>query len=497
MNIPHQDFNPAKVMGEVDLSVLQTERPKAPVMSDEHFDTVFGPWAQWLRDASEVKSAPLDFTALALLSTSAALIGNARWAVPWDGWKEPCVLWAMLVGDPSSGKSPALDAVLVPVKAIDAVLSKAYLKERAAWSEEDELAKLRLAKWKADAKAALAEGDTPPEKPKDTEAGPPPVRCRVRITDTTIEKAADLVHQGWRGLLLSRDELSGWLGSMDRYNGGGDRPFWLEAFGGRGYTVDRKSSPEPIVVDHLSISVLGGAQPDKLDSLLVHSGDDGLLARFIVVYPSPAPLRRPTATLDTEAAQEAMKRLRGLNPVEDDEGNLRPYFIHLDEAAQQALQEFRIQCREWEGGVSGLMKSHAGKLPGLSVRVAMVLALLDWAMDGSGVVSTIEASHIGRACHYVGEHLRHHAHRAYGAASLVPELRAASQVAHIIKAEGLRKISSRDIQRRRLPGLQTAKEIAPAFTVLEEAGWISRLQIESAGRTARPYAVHPDVGVSL
>lgn len=497
MNIELRDFDPAKEWGPADLSVLQTERATAPVMSDDHFDAVFGPWAQWLRDASEVKGAPLDFTALALLSTASALIGNARWAVPWDGWKEPCVLWAMLVGDPSSGKSPALDAVLDPVKAIDAALSKVYLKERAEWSEQEELAKLRKAKWKADAKAALAEGDTPPSQPKDADAGPPPVRGRVRITDTTIEKAADLVHQGWRGLLLSRDELSGWLASMDRYNGGGDRPFWLEAFGGRGYTVDRKSSPEPIVVDHLSISVLGGTQPDKLDSLLVHSDDDGLLARFMVVYPSPAPLRRPTTTLDQETAQEAMERLRSLNPVEDGEGNLRPYFIHLDEAAQQALQEFRVQCREWEGQTSGLMKSHVGKLPGLSVRVAMVLALLDWAMDGSGVVSTIEASHIGRACHYVGEHLRHHAHRAYGAASLAPELRSASQIAHIIKAEGLRKISTRDIQRRMLSGLQAAKEIAPAFTILEEAGWLSRIQSEGAGRPAKLYAVNPSVGVSL
>ncbi|WIY23634.1 DUF3987 domain-containing protein [Parasedimentitalea psychrophila] len=95
----------------------------------------------------------------------------------------------------------------------------------------------------------------------------------------TTEKVAELVQATWRGLLLSRDELSGWLGSMDRYNGGGDRPFWLEAFGGRSYTVDRKNSPDPIIIDHLSVAVLGGTQPDKLDTLLVRSGDDGLLVR--------------------------------------------------------------------------------------------------------------------------------------------------------------------------------------------------------------------------
>ncbi|WP_240778634.1 DUF3987 domain-containing protein, partial [Salipiger aestuarii] len=89
------------------------------------------------------------------------------------------------------------------------------------------------------------------------------------ITDATTEKVAELLAQTWRGLLMSRDELSGWLASMDRYSGGGDRPFWLEAYGGRSYPVDRKSSPEPIIVDHLTVAVLGGTQPDKLARLLV------------------------------------------------------------------------------------------------------------------------------------------------------------------------------------------------------------------------------------
>jgi hypothetical protein len=272
-------------------------------MTDAEFDAVFGRWSDWIKSASEVKGAPADFVALALLSTASAIVGNTRWAVPWDGWKEPPIIWGMLVGDPSSGKSPALDAVLDPVKQIDRDLSAQYIKDRNSWQDKDEVAKLVLTKWKADAKAAIAEGDEPPEKPSAADAGAPPIRGRIRITDATTEKAADLVRDGWRGLLLSRDELSGWLASMDRYSGGGDRPFWLEAYGGRSYAVDRKNSPEPIIVDHLSIAVLGGTQLDKLDSLLVKSDDDGLLARYLVTYPAPPPLRRPTTTLDERSIQ--------------------------------------------------------------------------------------------------------------------------------------------------------------------------------------------------
>ena len=483
-------FNPMSDWSAPDNSIICPDRPSAPVMTAAEFDTVFGPWADWLRTAAEVKGAPVDFVALALLSTASAIVGNTRWAVPWDGWKEPPIIWGMLIGDPSSGKSPALDALLDPVKQIDNALSAEYLTNRQEWADKDEVAKLILAKWKSDAKAAIAEGEEPAEKPKDANAGTPPVRGRIRITDTTTEKAAALMSDGWRGLLLSRDELSGWLGSMDRYSGGGDRPFWLESYGGRSFTVDRKNSPEPIMVDHLSIAILGGTQPDKLDSLLLHSDDDGLLARFLTVYPSQVPLRRPTTALDTDRMQMALERLRALEPFTDEQGEQRPFILHLNEPAQEALQAFREQCSEWEGAAAGLMKSHIGKLPGMAVRVATVLALLDYAAGGEQV-SDINQGHLGRACHYVGEHMRQHAHRAYGAASMPREVRAASRIGEIIMAEGLRQISTREIQRKRLAGLQSAKEIGPAFAVLQDAGWIAPIQQGGLGRPSKTFAVNP------
>lgn len=492
-NAQIKPFNPATDWPDPDTAIIRPERPPAPEMTEREFEAVFGPWTQWLRTAAEVKGAPVDFVALALLSTASAIIGNTRWAVPWDGWKEPPIIWGMLVGEPSSGKSPALDAVLDPVKQIDNALSAEYMQNRREWEDKDEVARLVLAKWKTEAKAAITDGEQPPEKPEGADAGSAPVRGRIRITDTTTEKAADLVRDGWRGLLLSRDELSGWLASMDRYNGGGDRPFWLEAFGGRSFTIDRKNSPEPIIVDHLSIAVLGGTQPDKLESLLVKSDDDGLLARYLVTFPSPPPLRRPTAVLDDRFISDAFERLRELAPATDDEGRKRPFFVHLEEPAQEALHQFRKQCREWESDAVNLMKSHIGKLPGLAVRVATVLAHLDFAANGQDPVSSITAGHLGRACHYVGEHLRKHAFKAYGTAAMPNEIRAASRIAEIIKAEGLRQVSTREIQRRGLAGLQSAKEIGPAFSALQGADWIAPIQHSGPGRPSKIFAVNPKV----
>src|SRR5690348_6855144 len=74
---------------------------------------VFGSfWSRWIVDQAESKSAPQDYVAGALLATAAGLIGNARRASPWEGWSEATVLWVALVGNPSSGKSPAADGPL-------------------------------------------------------------------------------------------------------------------------------------------------------------------------------------------------------------------------------------------------------------------------------------------------------------------------------------------------------------------------------------------------
>lgn len=499
MNIPNVEgaiipFDTVAQWPDPDMAVIRPERPPAPEMTPQEFSLVFGEWASWIKQAAAVKNAHEDYVALALLTTASAIIGNTHWAEPWDGWKEPPVLWGMLIGDPSSGKSPALDAVLDPLREIDNELTRQYKEKRAAWQDKDEVARLVLSQWKADAKTAISNGDDPPTKPDGTDAGKAPIRKRVRITDATTEKVAELLTSTWRGLLLSRDELSGWLSSMDRYSGGGDRPFWLEAFGGRTYTVDRKNNPEPVIVEHLSVSVLGGTQPDKLDSLLVKSDDDGLTARFLTVFPDQIPLKRPTGSIDEGFLVDALKRMHRLEPVIDEHGTQRPFFLHLDEDAQAALHEFRIQCRAWEAETTGLMKSHIGKLPGLSVRVALVLAVLDWAAsDGGMPLSGISKAHIGRACHYVGEHLRNHAFRAYGAASVPLEIRNAQRIAEIIQTERLTVVRPREIQRLRLAGLQKANDIKPAISALIEADWIAFMTSNGQGRPPKTYAVNPKV----
>lgn len=493
MNAPEPiPFDETANWPDPDLTLCKPERPSAPVMSGKDFDLVFGPWADWLRNAAEAKGAPVDYVALALLSVASAVVGNLRWAMPWEGWKEPLVLWAMLVGDPSSGKSPALDAIMDVVKEIERELIEAYKVARRDWDARAEIAALAQDQWKKDARKAMAEGESAPPKPEAATMDAQPIRERISISDATTEKVAELLVSSWRGLLLMRDELSGWLTSMDRYNGGGDRPFWLEAFGGRSYTVDRKNSPEPIIVDRFSVAVLGGTQPDKLASLLAKTDDDGLLARFLTVFPEPIPLSRPGVQLDNDKLKTAFELLKGLPPAKDEYGNPHPVYLTFTNAAAEALQDFRAQCRDREVEACGLFKGYIGKLPGLAVRVACVLALLDWTVEpGQACPNQIEDTHLGRACHLVGEHLSQHAFRAYGAAEVPLEIRNARRLAGTILKDRPRYLTIREIQRREIGGLQTAKQIEAAFGVLEQADWVRRERQASGGRPRTKFHVNP------
>ena len=136
-----------------------------------------------------------------------------------------------------------------------------------------------------------------------------------------------------------------------------------------------------------------------------------------------------------------------------------------------------------------------GKLPGLAIRTACVLAHLDYAADANGAFPTeIGADHIGRACHLVGEHYRRHAYRAYGASKPPAEIAAARTIAEIIQTEGIARFKVRDIQHRERINLKTAADVRAALQVLKDADWVAEIREQNGGRPRIIYSVNPRLG---
>ena len=478
---PHQRF-------------LRDEVPPAPELPLERI--ICPELAKWILDSASAKGAPADYVFSALLSAAGSLIGNSRWASPWPGWQEPPIVWTMCIGLPSSGKSPAIDAVLQPLRKLEKPLRDAARIELERWEETVAVAKISEIDWKVKAKKALESDETPPEKPASAKPDPQPHSPRLLLNDSTIEKLAAIISAQPKGILQARDELAGWLESMTRYAGGGtDRPFWLEAYGGRGYTVERINR-EALSIDRLSVSVVGGIQPDRLYQLLFKSADDGLLARFIPIWPESVPPVRPISWADESFVERMLQRLIDLKMKTNERDEVKPWLMRFTEEACNRLDAFRLKTREWEGISEGLMVSFVGKLSGLVVRISLVLAFLDYASKGGEKPTEITEEYFGKAEDFVENYLLPMAQRAYANASVQKDEKASLKLVALIREKEWKQFSVREVLRLNCVGLSRKEELDPAINILDQADCIRKLQVSSGpkgGRQKRIFEVNPSV----
>lgn len=453
-------------------------------------------WARWIEVAAEMKGAPQDYVALALLAGAGALIGNARWSSPWNGWAEPPGINAALIGNPSAGKSPALDAVQELLAAIEAE-SNADIAERRRQHETDKAAAAeRKSAWAKDVKTAVGSGRPPPTMPADAEEPEAPHRRRLFSTEPTIEKAARLSAANPRGMLLLRDELAGWLASMDRYSNssGGDRAFWLQAYGGRPWVPDRvKDGDSEVSVPHLTWVIAGTIQPDRLASLLLAGDDDGMAARFVYVWPPSRKPTRPRAGLHVPPAAAWLRRLRALpwTPPE-------PVMLPFSTDAQAALQAWREEVAALEDGVSGLFLSWLGKLPGFAVRAALIFAHLAWCEAAAGdPPAEVTAADMDRALTFLEAYAVPMARRCFGEAALPVAERDARKLARWLqrRPDVPDRLNVQELRRMAGgPGISTAERLGAALAELEGLGWVRPAESSrpgQGGRSRNDWLVNP------
>jgi phage/plasmid primase-like uncharacterized protein len=479
---------------EPDISAArQNRRPPPPLPI-----VVFGPWwSEWIAVAAEGAACPPDYVAGALLGAASMLIGNSRWVSPWPSWKEPPVLWIGEVGDPSSGKSPGADPVITIVRALEAELAAGFEATHREWSTAKESAKNVKETWAREVADATKTGSPPPIMPETAVDPVEPMRPRIIVSDATAEALGGLLAAHEKGLLFFRDELSGWFNGFGRYSGSGaDRAFWIEAYGGRSFTIDRVKHPLPVIIPRLSIGVLGGAQPDRLTELIA-GPDDGLPGRFLWHWPEKVPPRRPTRNVNHDAAQEALRKLVELPLVPGEDGGSRPFLCPLADDAADSFDQWREEHAAVE--VSGALASCFGKAPGHVLRLALVLEHLWWCAKTSVALppSRISNAAVLAAAGLVDDYFKPMAERVFGDAALPEGDQLAAVVARWILRERPSVLNARELRRKaRLPGLREAEKVRLALGVLVEADWL-RSAFERAGggigRQREDYLVNPKV----
>jgi Protein of unknown function (DUF3987) len=485
------------VWGEPDMTMMRLNRRQPPPLPLEE---IFGiQWGCWLLETAAAAGCCPDYVAMPLLATASALIGNARCAQATPGWSEPPHIWTCVVGDSGDGKSPGADCILRDVlPELERRMIGDFPDRLREWKADTERIKTLDEDWKDKVRAAHKKSETAPPPPADV-SPPEPQAPRLRQNDVTVEKVATLLAcAAPKGLLIVRDEMAGWLGGMNQYHDAG-RSFWIEAYGGRPYRVERQKNPMPIDVTRLVVAAYGGTQPEKLATML-QDADDGLFSRVMWAWPSPVPFRLGREKPGADWAIEALNRLRELELEAPfvAEGMPRPLMVKMAPEALPLMEAFARDMQAAQQEAGGLMRSAFGKARGLTLRLSLVLEMLWWTAQGGmtfpPIILSVKAFLAAAAL--VAEYFMPMAERVYGdAAATETERNAATLARWIIKTKAT-EVHVRFLQREaRLPGLREAEVIGEAIEALQEADWLGEQESgKPKGKRARnAYPVNPRV----
>jgi hypothetical protein len=335
---------------------------------------------QFVREAAASVGCPVDYIGLSTLAAVSAAIGDTRRIVIKKDWTEGAAIFGMIVGGPASKKTPAMTLALRPVRERQMALKNEYERQK----EEHEAALRDYEKAKKDGPSELGK----PEKP---------TLGRTYADDTTVERLADILNENRRGVLIIKDELSAWLGSMNQYKQGGkgaDRQFWLSVHTNQPVSVDRKSTDEPVIVARPFVSIVGGIQPEVLPDFGKDRGD-GLIDRFIPVYPKPRVGRWTDDEISDHVREEyartigSLYRLRHANDEEDP----FPSKVGMTpEAKALFVAEYNRLHDELEApGFPQRLRPVWGKLEAYFARFALILAMGRIAeLENQGQVGIVE-----------------------------------------------------------------------------------------------------------
>ncbi len=321
-----------------------------------------------------------------------------------------------------------------------------------------------------------------------------PAQARYVINDGTIEKIADLLCSNTSGLLVFRDELSGWFNNLNKPDKTNDRSFLLESWNGnKPYTVDRIGRGTTHIPTN-RLCILGGIQPDMFSKIVNASssssqGGDGLLQRFqIAVYPD---VIGNVSFVDRAPNTAAMKQFEDkiLSLTQWSNNATERLVLKFSDAAYQLYKKWFTENESLfrDDELSPSLEAHYAKYRGLVPSVACIFYVLNSADFETKPL--IDEATILSALAYV-EYLRSHAERIYA----LPEqfvLKGAKTILTNFNKLG-DDFTLRDVKRRKWAGLADGDVVEAALSILEEHGYCQQLETSNGiGRPSINFVKHP------
>jgi hypothetical protein len=459
----------------------------------------------WLREyvaaVATATQTPPDLPGMLALAVLATVAAGAVEVQPRPGWREPLCLFVAVGMDAGARKSGVFTAMARPVAEFERQQATAAL------PGITETATLRRIAEQAAAAAEAAASKAPADQAEAKQAEAigrageaarlvvPPVP-RWLVDDATPEALAGLLATYGRIALLSPegdvfDQMAG------RYNqaAGPNLGVYLKGHAGDLLKVDRRGRP-PEYVERPCLTIGLAVQPEVLRGLAARPGfgGRGLLARFLYSLPVSLVGRRqvgappvPRAVAERYALE--LQALAGslTNPAGLDSDN-SPALLTFDPQAGELLLGFERDLEPRLAAGSGDLAHLAGwaaKLAGATCRLAGLLHLAGHLRDGwARPISADTFAAAARLASYLVEHAR----AVFDLMGADPRTDDAHWLLDWINRTNLAQFTRRDAHaaapRGRFP---KATSLDPALGLLEEHGWLRRVDADPVGpRGGRP-----------
>lgn len=482
-----------------------------PAVEEFSIDLLPTQMLPWLKDVAHRSGCPIDYLAVSGMVALASIVGRQIGIMPKkrDNWLVVPNLWGVIIGAPSSMKTPSLqEAAAKPLNKLAAIAREQYavdisqhtvsgLASEAVLKAKNNQLKKEANKPEPDQKLlhSLAEDI----QKLSEEAVEPVTEKRYVVNDSTPEALADLLQQNPNGLLVMRDELSGWLVSLEKQGQETARAFYIEAWNGNSaFQVDRVTEGRSGYISACCLSVLGGIQAGRLAEYIIAaqsggSGADGLMQRFqLAVYPD----RKHHAMVDEtpmlvarSAYDYLFENLNNIDPESIGASTQHhsdiPY-LRFDDAAQKIFYDWfnELETELANGDLPEVLESHFAKYKSLVPSLALLIHL---ANGGKGSVNE-EA--INMAIGWA-KYLRSHAMRIFSPAvsQLVGTAKALTK--KIIQGKLPEPFTVRDTYRQQWTGLTDKTANSRALNLLVELGGLIPTKENTGGRPTITYQLNP------
>lgn len=439
----------------------------------------------FVRAVSQAIGCDPVFVVLPLLAACSGAIGNSRRLRIKGGWFAPSILWCVAIGESGQQKSPPLRFVTKPFWTRQQDLRAEYSKALAEFKDDQRQYKSALKR-----QERSGNGDVPHEPL-------PPVRLRCLLSDTTVEGIGPILRDNPRGCLLSRDELSGWLGSFDKYSGGGgkssaDAAAWLSIYNAESIDVSRKEQERDCFVERPAVSICGTIQPGVFHRAIgSEHRENGLLSRILMAFPPRTPKEWTDAEVPLHAEEQYDRLIGELFNLQMDTGSdglPKPAIVGLDDYARGVYKDYCNETGQEQASLTGDLAAAWSKLEEIPARLALVLHCVRQA-GGESVDPDICDVDSMTAGVEMARWFKNEVRRVYGLLGESQEKRDQRQVVDWIRTTKGGRVRPRDVLNGRRE-IETAEDADKLLSTLAKQGFGSwHYSTNQRGPTAREFVL--------